>query len=381
MGKLIRMALDFSDHHGSHGDLLWVPDAAPLAKVDAIIVPTARRPSYLRTAVELASRLGSALVTLHSGKWTSAEAVARMAGPDINLIAIDLIDQSAPPLMDFETSRLIAGTRFARRADVSLKRNLGLLLSHAVGWQRIVFLDDDITLPDFTDLQRAAGLLDSYNGVGLQNEGFPDNSVVCHAFRMVGGRQQSFIGGGALAIHTSRSQSFFPDIYNEDWFYLLDPKKGLQPIAVTGAAVQRPYDPFRDAARARQEEFGDVLAEGIYWLLDQGRTLDDADYEHWREFLHRRRRFIEYILERLESPLLERAENRRVVAALSGALGRLALIQPRFCEQYVQAWHDDRASWESQVASADRNMTPAEALTSFSAMGICALSYIVREPD
>ena len=31
-----------------------------------------------------------------------------------------------------------------------------------------------------------------------------------------------FIGGGALAIEMSRVRSFFPSIYNEDWFFLLD---------------------------------------------------------------------------------------------------------------------------------------------------------------
>ncbi len=61
--------------------------------------------------------------------------------------------------------------------------------------------------------------------------------------------------------------------------------------------IQHPYDPYRTPDRARSEEFGDVLAEGIFWLLDEGKTLDHAaDPRHWELFLARRRRFIDHVL-------------------------------------------------------------------------------------
>ena len=158
---------------------------------------------------------------------------------------------------------MLAGTVFARRTDLSAKRNLALLLSHMAGWSRILFLDDDITSLNPDDVRKASSLLDTHNAVGLRVCGFPDHSVVCHAYREAGGEQQSFIGGGALVIEVKRSNSFFPDVYNDDWFFLLDGRKSLQPVAVTGQVIQYPYDPFRNPDRARAEELGDVLAEGI----------------------------------------------------------------------------------------------------------------------
>ncbi len=205
-------------------------------------------------------------------------------------------------LPDWETSRLLAGTVFAGRTDVSAKRNLGLLLSHLLGWSRVLFLDDDIHGLNPDDVRRASGLLDTHNAVGLSIGGFPDNSVVCHAYRQAGGRQQSFIGGGALTVQVKRSNSFFPDIYNEDWFFLLDGDKGIQPVARTGEVRQYPYDPFRNPDRARAEELGDVLAEGLYWLLDQGRSIMDADQAHWSWFLPKRKRFIEHVLRLARRP-------------------------------------------------------------------------------
>ena len=64
---------------------------------------------------------------------------------DVDLIAIDVPAPARLRLPDWETSKLLHGAIFARRTDLSAKRNLALLLSHMLGWSRILFLDDDIT--------------------------------------------------------------------------------------------------------------------------------------------------------------------------------------------------------------------------------------------
>ena len=58
-----------------------------------------------------------------------------------------------------------------------------------------------------------------------------------------------------------------------------------------GQVIQYPYDPYR-VERARAEELGDVLAEGTFWLLDQGKPASDGDLAHWRDFLANRKKFI-----------------------------------------------------------------------------------------
>jgi hypothetical protein len=339
------------DHHGSHRDLLWAADDSSRKRgVDAIIVPTARPPAYLDKAVVLARSLPCTLVTLHSTRWTSAASAARRLPRDVDLLAIDVPDPAHLRLPVWETSRLLAPTVFKRRTDISAKRNMALVLSRMLGWSRVLFLDDDIFELDPDDVRRASGLLDTYNAVGLHVGGFPDHSVVCHAYRQAGGSQQSFIGGGALAVHLERSNSFFPDIYNDDWFFLLNGDKGLQPVGVTGAVRQFPYDPFRNPDRARAEEFGDVLAEGIYWLLDQGRLVTDANRAHWAKFLVKRKDFIWRVLKMVEQDgTLGSADRTRRIAALKGSLGRLELITPEFCERYLRAWAADRQRWQRHL--------------------------------
>ena len=116
---------DSQDHHGSHRDLLWTLDepSSRLAQVDAVIVPTVRHPACLQDAADLAVSLDCPLVTLHSGKWTSARDAAQRLPASLDLIAIDVSDPASLRLPDLETSRLLAGTRFARKTDTSAKRN------------------------------------------------------------------------------------------------------------------------------------------------------------------------------------------------------------------------------------------------------------------
>jgi hypothetical protein len=364
------------DHHGSHRNLVPVLEDSAPGLIDAVIVPTVRHPLRLAAAKDLADVLGCTLVTLHSGKWTSAN-IAKSSRQDIKHIAIDIPDASSLRLIDFETSQLMTGV-FARRRDTSTKRNLGLLLAHLAKWHRIIFLDDDISIPCVADFSRAAGLLGTYNAVGLSNGGFPDNSVVCHAYRLIGGKQESFIGGGALAVDTTLNRSFFPDVYNEDWFYLLDREKGLQPLAVTGSVSQQAYDPFRED-RARLEEIGDVLAEGIFWLLDQGRMLDAANARHWQEFLVRRKRFIEYILSQADLADVDSLERARMVSALKASLGRLALMTPEWCERYVLAWTADSIRWDRHIQGMHSSPSIEDALRSLSRKGRRPLHYVVSD--
>ena len=67
------------DHHGSHRNLLWASvDLDPASDIDAIIVPTARRPAYLDNAATLARALSCPLVTLHSNVDQRAGAAQRL---------------------------------------------------------------------------------------------------------------------------------------------------------------------------------------------------------------------------------------------------------------------------------------------------------------
>jgi hypothetical protein len=342
------------------------------ASVHAIVVPTSRSSDSLWSAVALARHHHCPILVLCSKLASAREVKRRAEWADVDIIAIDmaLIGDVLPR---FETDQVLNGTGLDRDSDISAKRNLGLIFALLAGWQRIVFLDDDIVVPNRDDLKKAAGLLHHYPAVGLGLAGFPDNSVVCHANRAVGRFQETFIGGGAMAVDVGRMNSFFPNIYNEDWFFLVGERKSRE-YGVIGQADQAAYDPYATADRARSEEFGDCLAEGLYALLDINEFARSAEKEFWEAFLTARRTLIENIIGSLHGVSESPEVRDRMRTALSAALARCREIDAALCVRYLDAWRNDRATWSQFVlrkSHGQRKSGPSAAILSLGLPAEC----------
>lgn len=336
-------------HHSDHRPLLAsaAPAAARAAELDALIVPTARPVSWTREAIALAKNLRCTLVALCSRRNSARDVTHLAEEQSVPALALDMRDCHLT-VAGTSSAELVDGGNFYRDSDVGEKRNLGLLLSRIAGWKRVLFLDDDIYDVNPGHARAAAGLLDRYAAVSLQNVGFPDNSVVCHAFRMVGGPQEQFIGAGAMAVAPTRTRSFFPVNYNDDWLYLLGDAQPPR-VAMTGSMRQKKFDPFATAERARSEEFGDSLAEGLFWLLDDHLPLERADDEYWQSFLHRRARFIERLLARVRRVIEDSDLRTRMVGSLTEARETHKAIGPELCSEYVRRWRSDLEAWQRRI--------------------------------
>jgi hypothetical protein len=286
------------------------------------------------------------------------------------VVAVDVTGRAKLP--EFSCDALLAGDRNLNRGtnDVSIKRNLGLAVARMLRWRRVAFLDDDLTDLDARDIRAAAGLLRDYNVSAMRNVGFPDNSVVCHARREVGLPQDVFVGGGAMAVRINARTPFFPTIYNEDWLFLVG-RRNVERVAVHGRVRQDSYDPYLSPERARSEEFGDCLAEGLFSLSDHDRPMRAADERFWRAFLTDRIAMIDEILRRLDRRVPD--ERRiRIIQALKVARGRCQIIQPDFCVAYLKAWQHDLDVWKRFQTGLPHRDDPAAA---FAALGLRAYVY------
>ncbi|GAA2363230.1 hypothetical protein [Dactylosporangium salmoneum] len=356
-------------HHDSHAALLRTPVGPGTvgATVDAIVVPSFRRATALDAAFRAARDLGCRIVVACTTRANARDAA--LLGSRYGLVpaVIAVEGMARSPLPAFRTTEWLYGTRFQhkerrRPADTSLKRNVGLLLARMVGWERIVFLDDDIVDIDVEQLRAAAALLDDFDAVGLRNHGYPDNSVVCHAHRLTGGAQGAFIGAGALAVRADRAGSFFPDVYNEDWLFLADAIAAGR-VTALGEMAQQKYDPFASPRRAKQEEFGDCLGEGLFWRLDEGQALDTAGERFWEEFLGHRRQFIAELYDRvLKAEGLAEPLRQRMLDSLATARDSSRLIRPARMVEFVAHWRADLETWRAYVAARAGARTVAEAL-------------------
>jgi hypothetical protein len=195
-------------------------------------------------------------------------------------------------------------------------------------------------------------MLGPYDVVGMRAVDFPDNSVVCHGHRKTGGYQEVFISGSALAVHCAGPVAFFPEIYNEDWFFFYHAAAAKRLGQHRRDATQLWYDPFADPQRAAGQEFGDVMAEGLYGLLHHRTGADHATSDYWRRFLESRMTFLQAVLDRSEA--VEPYLRKRIVASIKMAQVCARLIQPSACERYISLWRQDLRAWDRTLAETPR---------------------------
>jgi hypothetical protein len=328
------------------------------AQLDAIIVPASRPASFLQPAIDLSALLGAFLVVLCSKRTKVEHVASRVARtPGARCLIVQVPEPWKHPGFPTRTSADVFRRASADRAsDLSAKRNLGLVLARLHGWNKIVFVDDDVTLSRTDNIARLAGQLDVHQVAGMVVRRFPDNSVVCHARRLAGLAQDVFVTGAVLGVHcNSLPLSFFPDIYNEDWFFFAEEAAGRR-LPLVGHATQAEYDPFATPERARREEFGDLLAEGLYALMGEvhpnvpfSEQLRGATRPYWSRFIEARHEVIADAQTALRRHIDWDADNDRTCSALeslAAAESQLDTITPDLCLSFLDAWRDDLEDWQ-----------------------------------
>jgi hypothetical protein len=332
---------------------------------DAIIVPASRLAPNLDHAVALAKAMNCWLVVFCSRQARGEEVGVLAADKRFSrALAVDLPPDYSHKLLDFASSGVTRGDLPAvcenPNGDLSTKRNLGLLLARMMGWERIFFMDDDIRNVATDDLRATTAMLSRYRSAGMRVGYFPDNSVVCHAHRQTGSSQDVFVSGSVLAVNSLKPFSFFPEVYNEDWLFFYDDARSGQLGSSDRHVTQLSYDPFEQPQRAERQEFGDVLAEGLYALLDQGLGIEAATCEYWNAFLVARRDFLENILRR--SDKAEHGIPVKMVSAVQTAMISLMQTRPIMYQKYVEAWRKDITTWDENVTCLPRSPSIESAL-------------------
>jgi hypothetical protein len=170
---------------------------------------------------------------------------------------------------------------------------------------------------------------------------------VCHARRAINEYQDVFVSGSVLAVDTKAPFGFFPDIYNEDWLFFYHDAAAKQLASSSSSARQLQYDPFADPQRAASQEFGDVIAEGLYTLLHSGQGTESADEQYWAAFLADRNRILEQVKQRAYKARTE--IRQKMIKAVAAAQQQLQEIKPDMCVRYTEAWHDDREQWKQRL--------------------------------
>jgi hypothetical protein len=354
----------FPEQNPSHIELLESSDRQGRGQFDAILVPTNRPVGFLSACITLAQQTAIPLIVVCSKRVNGWQVIEAAAQENVEVFAVDLPEYPANPLVgtSFGTSTdedLLAASSGKTR-DLSTKRNLGLVLAKILGWRRLMFLDDDIYGISREDVEALAAALNNHNVSALIPEYYPDNSVACHAFRLGGGKQKTFASAGGMGVRCDWADlPFFPNVYNEDWFFFSQEAANRR-IAVVGKSRQREYDPYRDPNRAVKEEFGDLLAEGLYARLDARLGISDVDEAYWTAFKESRRDFLRRVadsLERHRDRDREDGDGPRVRAAqvsIRAAQEQLERIDSGLCQKFIKLWQADLVEWRRYLTELPR---------------------------
>ncbi|HEY7049937.1 MAG TPA: hypothetical protein VH373_22170 [Jatrophihabitantaceae bacterium] len=335
-------------HYSTHASVLSRPSVNGRRRLSGIVVSAARPAAYTASALRLGADLGAPVVLMCSRNADANDAIALAQSiRNVQAVVIDLSAASDVGLPRFRTSA-VRPARHGALGDLSRKRNLGLMLGKLAGWRSLLFLDDDIYGWDLANVERAVTALDQHTAVGMPALSFPDNSIVCHAHRLVEPTQDVFVSGSALIVDVQQADTFFPEIYNEDWLFLA-PHIERGRVGAVGSVTQLAYDPFAKPRRAADQEFGDVLAEGLMGYLHSSSLRPPPSVEYWEAFLQARAAFIEVTMVGCLSPSLGASKASSPLPALDEAARALSEISAASLVEYVNAWLADLGSWRAFV--------------------------------
>ncbi|MCD5313078.1 hypothetical protein [Kineosporia babensis] len=356
----------------AYGPLLGARRPDTGRRVGGIVVPTGRSfrltEEGLLFAADIALTHGCPLIVVHSRDALPEEfpqSVRDLLGDALVLVDLDSVSPSWQPGFATAEDEL---SSLHRCNDVGWKRNLGIMLAVRFGWEFVLFLDDDIRAaaqgPTLTPryLAHALRVLNEDPDlmiVGWTLRDFDDNSVVGHARPLVGLPQDIFISSGALLLRVGEDTAFFPHgVYNEDWMLVLQTLAGARDyqraLAHAGPVHQKPYEAFCPE-RARSEETGEILAEGLMNLAeDHGPAFARVvSGQYWKRVMARRRTLLRTIVRGRAGDLLLWDEGKPprsddpVVVCMNTALWTHQQLHHRKLLAYTTKWRQDWDFWKS----------------------------------
>jgi hypothetical protein len=386
----------------SYEDLLRFPDIpvsnlnTPSGKravteplVDAIIVPTIRSEEHLRPAVQLAAHARCHLIAVYTDNPPSglSDVLDGIRPGQVTLLTVRTGTKDR--LLDVGAA-LPQGRVSNAALDISRKRNLGLLIGRVCGWTRMLFLDDDIRKLSVAKLSSAAALLDDYPVVGFQVKKYPDTSVVGHARRLTGRRQEPFVSGGSLLVNPQLVNEYFAPIYHEDWLCVINHLRKSE-VAIGGSVGQLPYLPFTTTERARLEEFGDILLSGLLWVVhrsprenaaDKARPVEEIDYwreaanpHFWKQILEQRAALLADITARIAG---KNFDGPSPLPSLAGAKQRLDELEPSDFVSFTERWLTSLTEWRTRLSSLSGVDLVDKALAIDKALAELGVGHVVR---
>ncbi|HPX76064.1 MAG TPA: hypothetical protein PLW77_05725 [Bacteroidales bacterium] len=257
------------------------------------------------------------------------------------------INHSSDTISDFiynlKTFKNQYGNQEIKGWDLPAKRNYSILHSITKGYSNILLIDDDIKIPSTKHIPTCSRGLYDNDIVGSVVDIFPDASLIDHISIQGGIRPYTpFLSGNFLFTKPFVTKGYFPFIYNEDWLYMV-PTLLSRKLANFQSIQQESYNPFFKKNVAIFQEFGEIIAEGVFTLIEKGKfhaSLFSKNF--WDHFILKRINYLNNLKNNVDVIYLP---------FIKDAIAFANNVSPKICIDFLKDWQEDIYSFEKMKTS------------------------------
>src|SRR6267143_937110 len=234
-------------------------------------------------------------------------------------------------------------------------RNYALLLSEVIGFQKVLFVDDDVSVKDPKLLQAAFRILEHVDFVGARIGGLADQSIIGHiGLRQSDPELSEFVSGGFMGLRLGSVMEPFLNYYNEDWIWVLMHREASYAMTPAKVVHQTYHSLLRNGSnRAIRQEMGEMLLEGV-WNAAPSRNFSLLTNEKaWIQVIADRVLWIEDIAKKC------RQQQDRIGIAIATALLRhVSTISPSLLTAIFEQYFAVLPEWRRILKAASRLAIP-----------------------
>ena len=185
--------------------------------------------------------------------------------------------------------------------NLGYARNFALMYSQAEHFEKVLFTDDDIQVPNLNLIAELFKSLNVFKFAGANIEGLVDDSVLGHIATDVEVINERMLSGGFMAFNPNRIDHFFLNNYNEDWIWLFLQLKNDQHLQ-TGEVFQELTDPLSNYKdKIIFQEFGEIVLDGILDLNKEGSYDSLIQLSFWQRIIQEREEYLELLASKAHS--------------------------------------------------------------------------------
>lgn len=193
--------------------------------------------------------------------------------------------------------------------NLGYARNFALLYSKSIYANKVLFMDDDIQVPNPKLIDDLFQSIKDFQFVGANITGLVDDSALGHIATDLGIFNERMLSGGFMVFNPNTIDQYFLNNYNEDWIWLFLQLKGKEYLQ-TGEVLQELSNPLANYQnKIMFQEYGEITLDGILDLFKKGSYDSLLELSFWKRILDERRDYLNLLDEKAkEKSMSEYAE-------------------------------------------------------------------------